>query len=96
MKNILVSPGASLSLQKHVHRSEHWIVISGIATVTLGDTNCVLKKNESIFIPAGTLHRLANFGETPLEVIEVQVGTYLGEDDIIRYEDNYGRKDLSN
>ena len=94
VKNILVSPGASLSLQKHVYRSEHWIVISGIATVTLGDTNCVLKKNESIFIPAGTLHRLANFGETPLEVIEVQVGTYLGEDDIIRFDDQYGRAKL--
>ena len=91
VKNILVSPGASLSLQKHIHRSEHWIVISGTASVTLGDTNCVLQKNESIFIPAGTLHRLANFGEAPLEVIEVQVGTYLGEDDIIRFDDQYGR-----
>lgn len=94
VKNILVSPGASLSLQKHVHRSEHWIIVSGTATVTLGDTNCVLKKNESIFIPAGTLHRLANFGETPLEVIEVQIGTYLGEDDIIRFDDQYGRDKL--
>ena len=94
VKNILVSPGASLSLQKHVHRSEHWIIVSGTATVTLGDTNCVLKKNESIFIPAGALHRLANFGETPLEVIEVQIGTYLGEDDIIRFDDQYGRDKL--
>ena len=86
-----MAPGASLSLQKHVHRSEHWIVVSGTATVTLGDTISVLEKNESIFVPAGSVHRLANSGETPLEVIEVQVGTYLGEDDIVRLDDQYGR-----
>ena len=86
-----MAPGASISLQKHVHRSEHWIVVSGTATVTLGDTISVLEKNESIFVPAGSVHRLANSGETPLEVIEVQVGTYLGEDDIVRLDDQYGR-----
>ena len=86
-----MAPGASISLQKHVHRSEHWIVVSGTATVTLGNTISVLEKNESIFIPAGSVHRLANSGETPLEVIEVQVGTYLGEDDILRLDDQYGR-----
>ena len=86
-----MAPGASLSLQKHVHRSEHWIVVYGTATVTLGDTISVLEKNVSIFVPAGSVHRLANSGETPLEVIEVQVGTYLGEDDIVRLDDQYGR-----
>ena len=91
VKHILVEPGASLSLQKHVHRSEYWIVVSGMATVTLDDTNRVLEKNESVFIPAGSLHRLANFGGTPLEVIEVQLGAYLGEDDIVRLDDQYGR-----
>ena len=91
VKNIQVAPGASISLQKHVHRSEHWIVVSGTATVTLGNTISVLEKNESIFVPAGSVHRLANYGETPLEVIEVQVGTYLGEDDIVRLDDQYGR-----
>lgn len=91
MKRIEVSPGASLSLQSHQHRSEHWIVVSGTATVTRGDETIVVSKNESTYIPIGEKHRLANKGKIPLQMIEVQVGDYLGEDDIERYEDTYGR-----
>jgi mannose-1-phosphate guanylyltransferase/mannose-6-phosphate isomerase len=91
VKRIMVKPGASLSLQKHHHRAEHWIVVSGTAEVTNGDKVTLLTENQSTYIPLGELHRLANPGKVPLEIIEVQSGSYLGEDDIVRYEDTYGR-----
>jgi mannose-1-phosphate guanylyltransferase / mannose-6-phosphate isomerase len=91
VKRILVKPGASLSLQKHHHRAEHWIVVSGTAEVTNGDKVILLTENQSTYIPLGQVHRLANPGKVPLEIIEVQSGSYLGEDDIVRYEDSYGR-----
>jgi len=91
VKHIVVDPGQSLSLQKHVHRSEHWVVVSGSAEVTVGDQVSILQENESTFIPAGTTHRLVNPGKVPLELVEVQCGPYLGEDDIVRLEDIYGR-----
>jgi mannose-1-phosphate guanylyltransferase/mannose-6-phosphate isomerase len=92
VKRILVKPGASLSLQMHHHRAEHWIVVSGTAEVTNGDQVTMLSENQSTYIPLGQTHRLANPGKVPLEIIEVQSGSYLGEDDIVRFEDNYGRK----
>ena len=92
VKRILVKPGASLSLQMHHHRAEHWIVVSGTAQVTNGDQVMVLSENQSTYIPLGQTHRLANPGKVPLEIIEVQSGSYLGEDDIVRFEDTYGRK----
>lgn len=91
VKRIQVNPGASLSLQKHHHRAEHWVVVKGIAEITNGDQILTLKENESTFIPQGRIHRLSNRGNTPLEIIEVQSGSYLGEDDIVRLEDGYGR-----
>jgi mannose-1-phosphate guanylyltransferase/mannose-6-phosphate isomerase len=91
VKRIQVKPGASLSLQKHHHRAEHWIVVKGTAEVTCGDTVTVLHENQSTYIPLGEVHRLANPGDVPLEIIEVQSGDYLGEDDIVRFEDRYGR-----
>ena len=91
VKRIMVKPGASLSLQKHHHRAEHWIVVRGTAEVTNGDQVMLLTENQSTYIPLGTIHRLANPGKVPLEIIEVQWGSYLGEDDIVRYEDTYGR-----
>jgi mannose-1-phosphate guanylyltransferase/mannose-6-phosphate isomerase len=91
VKRIVVNPGASLSLQMHYHRAEHWIVVSGTARVVNGDTTILLSENQSTYIPLGTLHRLENPGKVPLEMIEVQSGSYLGEDDIVRFEDNYGR-----
>ena len=91
VKRIMVKPGASLSLQMHHHRAEHWIVVSGTAEVTNGDEVIMLTENQSTYIPLGTVHRLANPGKLPLEIIEVQSGSYLGEDDIVRFEDNYGR-----
>ena len=91
VKRILVKPGASLSLQKHHHRAEHWIVVSGTAEVTNGDQVILLTENQSTYIPLGQVHRLANPGRVPLEIIEVQSGSYLGEDDIVRFEDTYGR-----
>ena len=90
-KHIIVDPGETLSLQMHYHRSEHWIVVSGTALVTVGDRESLLHENESTYISAGTRHRLSNPGKVPLELIEVQCGTYLGEDDIIRFNDEYGR-----
>lgn len=90
-KRIVVKPGAKLSLQKHHHRSEHWIVVNGTAEVTVGEKVFLLQENESTYIPAGTVHRLANPGRVPLHLIEVQCGPYLGEDDIVRLEDTYGR-----
>jgi mannose-1-phosphate guanylyltransferase/mannose-6-phosphate isomerase len=91
VKRIMVKPGASLSLQMHHHRAEHWIVVSGTAEVTNGDKVILLTENQSTYIPLGTTHRLANPGKVPLEIIEVQSGSYLGEDDIVRFEDTYGR-----
>jgi len=92
VKRIMVKPGASLSLQMHHHRAEHWIVVSGTAEVTNGDQVILLSENQSTYIPLGQTHRLANPGKVPLEIIEVQSGSYLGEDDIVRFEDTYGRK----
>ncbi len=91
VKRIMVKPGASLSLQMHHHRAEHWIVVSGTAEVTNGDKVILLGENQSTYIPLGQTHRLANPGKVPLEIIEVQSGSYLGEDDIVRFEDTYGR-----
>ena len=93
VKRITVKPGAVLSLQKHFHRAEHWTVVSGTALVTRGEENILLREDESVYIPLGTLHRLENPGKIPLELIEVQSGSYLGEDDIVRYEDVYGRQE---
>jgi len=93
VKRIQVKPGASLSLQKHHHRAEHWIVVKGTAEITNGDKVLMLTENQSTYIPLGELHRLANPGSIPLEIIEVQSGGYLGEDDIVRFEDTYGRTD---
>ncbi len=92
VKRIQVKPGASLSLQKHHHRAEHWIVVKGTAEITNGDQVLTLTENQSTYIPLGEVHRMANPGTIPLEIIEVQSGSYLGEDDIVRFEDNYGRK----
>jgi mannose-1-phosphate guanylyltransferase len=91
VKRIQVNPGSRLSLQKHQHRAEHWIITSGEATVTCGENTFKLKENQSTFIPKGEIHRLGNQGEAILEIIEIQTGHYLGEDDIIRLEDDYQR-----
>ncbi len=93
VKRITVNPGASLSLQMHHHRAEHWVVVKGTAQVTKGREIILLAENESTYIPVGTQHRLENPGKLPLEIIEVQSGSYLGEDDIVRYDDIYGRSD---
>ena len=91
VKRIKVKPGASISLQKHAHRAEHWVVVRGTAEVTRDEDVFTLRENESIYIPQGAKHRLANAGKDTLEIVEVQVGGYLGEDDIVRFEDQYGR-----
>ncbi len=91
MKRITVKQGAKLSLQKHHHRHEHWVIVEGTARITNGDDTFLLFENQSTYIPAGTLHRMENPGAIPLELIEVQIGSYLGEDDIVRYDDVYGR-----
>ncbi|NCT83636.1 MAG: mannose-1-phosphate guanylyltransferase/mannose-6-phosphate isomerase [Comamonadaceae bacterium] len=91
VKHIMVKPGASLSLQMHHHRAEHWVVVSGTAEIVNGDKTILLTENQSTYIPLGQTHRLANPGKVPLEIIEVQSGSYLGEDDIVRFEDTYGR-----
>ncbi len=91
VKRIVVNPGAKLSLQMHHHRAEHWVVVRGTAEVTNGDKVFLLTENQSTYIPLGHTHRLANPGKVPLEIIEVQSGSYLGEDDIVRFEDTYGR-----
>jgi mannose-1-phosphate guanylyltransferase len=91
VKRITVNPGGKLSLQQHKYRSEHWVVVSGEAKVTNGDNVFSLSENQSTYIPAGVVHRLENPGETPLHLIEVQTGSYLEEDDIVRFEDSYGR-----
>ncbi|NNF17356.1 MAG: mannose-1-phosphate guanylyltransferase/mannose-6-phosphate isomerase [Gammaproteobacteria bacterium] len=91
VKRLTVKPGAVLSLQKHHHRAEHWIVVTGTAEITRGEETFLLTENQSTYIPLGTVHRIANPGNVPLEIIEVQSGSYLGEDDIVRFEDTYGR-----
>ena len=92
VKIIHVKPGAKLSLQMHHHRSEHWIVVKGTAEVEINNKIAILSENESTYIPLGTKHRLINPGKIPLEIIEVQSGSYVGEDDIVRFDDIYGRK----
>lgn len=92
VKRIMVKPKASLSLQKHHHRAEHWIVVKGTAEITNGSTLLTLSENQSTYIPLGEVHRLANPGNIALEIIEVQSGSYLGEDDIVRFEDEFGRQ----
>jgi len=91
VNRLMVNPGAKLSLQKHSHRAEHWIVVAGTAAVTRGDERFVLKEDQSTYIPVGIAHRLENPEKIPLEIIEVQSGSYLGEEDIERLEDIYGR-----
>jgi len=91
VKRIVVKPGEKLSLQKHFHRAEHWVVVAGTALVTRDDERIMLRENESVYLPLGCVHRLENQGRIPLTLIEVQVGSYLGEDDIVRFEDTYGR-----
>jgi mannose-1-phosphate guanylyltransferase len=91
VKRITVKPGAKLSVQMHHHRAEHWVVVSGSAEVTKGDKTFLLSENESTYIPIGMVHALENIGKVPLEIIEIQSGSYLGEDDIVRFEDRYGR-----
>ena len=91
VKRIMVTPGGRLSLQKHFHRAEHWVVVKGTAEVTLNDSIILVHENEAVYLPIGSMHRLTNPGKIPLELIEVQVGSYTGEDDIIRLEDVYGR-----
>jgi mannose-1-phosphate guanylyltransferase len=91
VKRLIVNPGASLSLQVHEHRAEHWIVVSGVARVTNGDRTFEVTENESTYIPSGQVHSLENPGSAVLEMIEVQSGSYVGEDDIVRLDDKYGR-----
>jgi mannose-1-phosphate guanylyltransferase/mannose-6-phosphate isomerase len=91
VKRIVVNPGGKLSLQMHHHRAEHWIVVKGTARVTRGEDVFLLSENQSTYIPLGVKHRLENPGAIPLELIEVQSGPYLGEDDIVRFEDVYNR-----
>jgi mannose-1-phosphate guanylyltransferase/mannose-6-phosphate isomerase len=91
VKRIVVEPGSRLSLQLHHHRAEHWVVVRGTAMVTRGEERFLLSENESTYIPLGVRHRLENPGKVPLEIIEVQSGSYLGEDDIVRFDDTYGR-----
>ncbi len=91
VKRIVVWPGQKLSLQKHFHRAEHWVVVNGVALVTRDAEQKLLQENESIYLPLGSVHRLENPGKIPLTLIEVQSGAYLGEDDIVRFEDTYGR-----
>ena len=91
VKRIVVNPGAALSLQSHHHRSEHWIVVEGTAKVTVDETVKLISENQSVYIPLGSVHRMENPGKLPMVLIEVQTGSYFGEDDIIRYEDVYAR-----
>ena len=92
VKRICVNPGAALSLQSHKHRSEHWIVVEGTAKVTIGKNVSLVTEGGSVYVPLGAIHRLENPGKMPIVLIEVQIGPYLGEDDIIRYEDDYSRR----
>jgi mannose-1-phosphate guanylyltransferase/mannose-6-phosphate isomerase len=96
VKRLSVKPGASMSLQMHHHRAEHWIVVSGTARITRGDEVFLLEENQSTYIPVGAKHRIENPGKIPLHIIEVQSGSYLGEDDIVRFEDRYGRQGEKN
>ena len=91
VKSIEVNPNASLSLQKHLHRAEHWVVVEGTAQVEVDGKITIIRENESTYIPLGSKHRLSNPGKIPLRIIEVQSGSYLEEDDIERFEDDYGR-----
>ena len=91
VKVIIVKPGQTLSLQMHHHRSEHWVVVKGTAKVEIDEKKIILHENQSSYIPLGSKHRLSNPGKIPLKLIEVQSGAYVGEDDIKRFEDNYGR-----
>ena len=91
MKRILVKPGAALSLQSHNHRSEHWIVVAGTAEVTIDEKTMLCEEGQSVYVPLGSVHRMKNPGKLPMILIEVQIGSYLGEDDIVRYEDIYAR-----
>jgi mannose-1-phosphate guanylyltransferase/mannose-6-phosphate isomerase len=91
VKRITVKPGSRLSLQKHYHRAEHWVVVKGTAKITNGESEMILSEDQSTYIPLGTVHRLENPGCIPLELIEIQTGSYLGEDDIVRITDDYGR-----
>ena len=91
VKRITEKPGAKLSVQMHHHRAEHWVVVSGTAKVTNGEETMLVTENQSTYIPIGQIHALENPGRIPLELIEVQSGSYLGEDDIVRFEDRYGR-----
>ena len=91
VKQIVVNPGASLSLQSHNHRSEHWVVVEGTAKVTVNEKETLVTEGESTYIPLGAIHRLENPGKLPMVLIEIQTGSYLGEDDIVRYEDAYSR-----
>ena len=95
VKRLVVNPRSSLSLQKHTRRAEHWIVVSGIASVTIGDKKFNLSQNQSTFVPQGSMHRLENEKDDLLEIIEVQTGDYLGEDDIVRFQDKYGRHEIN-
>lgn len=92
VKRLTVKPGKRISLQKHLHRSEHWVVIGGVARVTLDDEEIVLRKGESTFVGVEVVHQMSNIGKMDLEIIEVQLGEYLGEDDIERFEDDFGRE----
>jgi mannose-1-phosphate guanylyltransferase/mannose-6-phosphate isomerase len=92
VKRLSVKPGGVLSLQMHHHRAEHWIVVQGTARITCNEKTFLLSENESTYIPIGAQHRIENPGKVPLHIVEVQSGSYLGEDDIVRFEDNYGRK----
>jgi mannose-1-phosphate guanylyltransferase/mannose-6-phosphate isomerase len=92
VKRLVVKPGASMSLQLHHHRAEHWIVVSGTARITRGEETFLLEENQSTYIPVGAKHRIENPGKIQLQMIEVQSGSYLGEDDIVRFEDVYGRQ----
>lgn len=95
VKRIMVKPGAALSLQSHMHRAEHWVVVEGSANVTVDEDVRLISENQSVYVPLGAVHRLENPGKVPLHLIEVQSGAYLGEDDIIRYEDVYARADVA-
>jgi len=95
VKRIIVNPGAELSLQMHHHRAEHWVVVKGTAKIVCGEKEFIMTEDQSNYIPLGTLHRLENPGVIPLEIIEIQTGSYLGEDDIVRFDDHYGRVEAS-
>jgi mannose-1-phosphate guanylyltransferase/mannose-6-phosphate isomerase len=92
VKRLVIRPGSALSLQMHHHRAEHWVVVSGTASITRGEETFLLEENQSTYIPIGVRHRIENPGRIPLHIIEVQTGGYFGEDDITRYEDRYGRQ----